>query len=160
MSKKYTREDIAAKYGEDFLNALGNKHDREISERWGMPRGTIYSIRRLLGIQSFSKNDAEAAAVDRVVQRYGQDIIFQFGTMSDRELGKLYGISGSAVTRMRQKLNYQSMVEGHPEKSRRHNERVVVFMPKGLFGHSQNESVELFLEAWEKAKDSKRPTDR
>lgn len=44
MSKKYTREDIAAKYGEDFLNALGNKHDREISERWGMPRGTIYSM--------------------------------------------------------------------------------------------------------------------
>ena len=156
MAVKHTKESVTAKYGTEFVQYIGNKFDTEIAELWGIPLSTVQSIRRSLGIPTYRKNDPERATRQLLIKRYGIEFVQQLGTISDRELGKKYGISGSAICRMRSRLNEQSMTEAHPENSIRSSARVVVFFPKGIFRYSQNDAMEMFLAAWNKARDNKR----
>ena len=156
MSVKATKDTVAAKYGADFVQCLGKKLDSAVAEIWNMPIGTVRSIRKSLGIPTYRKADPEGAARDTLIKRYGVEFVQQLGTLSDRELGSKYGISSSAICRMRSRLNEQPMTEAHPENSIRSSDRVVVFFPKGIFQYSQNDAMEMFLAAWNKARDSKR----
>jgi len=155
MSEKNTKETVIAKYGAEFVQNLGKKRDSDIAKIWNMPIGTVHSIRKSLGIPTYRQADPEGAARDMLITRYGVEFVQQLGTMSDRELGKKYGISSSAVCRMRRRLNEQSMTEAHPENSIRSSDRVVVFFPKGLRAYSQNTAMEMFLESWKRALDNK-----